>query len=82
MSDKIQKIGNEPINATYFKDGEIDGCGLTRREYFAVSAMNAILSNSSAVLNGSNDEIKFAAYVGVKAADELLKALENEEKIY
>lgn len=73
MSDNIEKLGNEPTNPTYFKDGEIDGCGLTKREYFAGLAMQAIISkihNQATFERVANDAIEYA--------DELLKALENE----
>lgn len=55
--------------------------GLTKREYFAAMAMQAYLSNSQIAklrLNKTSDEdiIDFAE-VAVKAADALLKELEN-----
>lgn len=78
MSDNIQKLGNEPTNPTYFKDGEIDGCGLTKREYFAGLLLQGFIANSSICPFIEQGHRKILAQEAVIMSDELLKALENE----
>lgn len=65
------KNGEEPINATYFKDNEINAIGLTKREYFAGLAMQALIT---AHLSVSYESITNDSVV---VADLLLKALEE-----
>lgn len=73
------KTGNEPINPTYFKDGEMDGWGLTKREYYAGLAMQGMVAN---IKTGKLDDILEipgnVAKWSVAFADELLKTLETE----
>lgn len=64
------KTGNEPINPTYFKDGEMDVCGLTKREYFAGLAMQGLMANNNSC------SITHIIEMSIKTADELLKQLD------
>lgn len=69
--------GNEPINPVYFKDGELNCLGLTKREYFASLAMQGMLANNLNVPNTPN--VEYVARLSVIAADELLKQLNDEQ---
>ena len=55
--------------------------GLTKREYFAAMAMHGIMSNSELQKERPSEKIEKRCYdfadISVKAADALLKALNN-----
>lgn len=77
------KNSEEPINATEthnMETGDPDGffLGLTKREYFAGLAMNALLSNPSQI---DTTDFEWVAEHAIGYADELLKKLE-ETKIH
>lgn len=72
------KNGEHPVNPLaqgyYNINGEekyINGIGLTKREAFAMAAMQGLLSA------GLLPDVECAVQVSVKAADALLKALEG-----
>ncbi len=85
--------GKQPINATYFKDGELNALGLTKREYFAGLAMESLVkatcvreetfkSKIRRLLGLSwnvnhNLNYKSISNESIKLADELLKQLED-----
>lgn len=82
------KNSEEPINPTYFKDGELNALGLTKREYFAGLAMQGLLANPSnnrtdvMGCNGIGNDFGFLpstqiAELAISYTDELLKQLEN-----
>lgn len=58
----------DSIHVTRFKDGEQNGVGLTKREYFAVMAFQSILSYSK-------NDIYTSAKNSVIAADALISEL-------
>lgn len=66
--------GNDPINYIPELDNRpLDWYGLTKREYFAAMAMQGILTDPSI-----NDT--YAADYAVKAADALIKKLNDEQE--
>ena len=78
------KNGDEPINVTYFKDGELNSVGLTKREYFAALALQGLISNVDSdkynvggglVTDKASHKAKFC----VLLADALLKELETNK---
>ena len=84
MTEKAKQLGNEPINGEigYEHSGSNIGMftrdeakGLTKREYFAASAMNGILEcKRGQLINPSN-----TALHAVKFADALLEELAKTE---
>lgn len=53
--------------------------GLTKREYFAAMAMQGLLVNFNAHgYYGNSDHHPCVGHIAVQCADELLKAIENE----
>lgn len=62
--------GKEPIYPNE-KYGNIGAIGLTKREYFAVLAMQGFISSG-------DYEPEFVAKHGLRCADELLKQLEQD----
>jgi hypothetical protein len=75
------KNANQPINPMPHQnqDGTIQHdvyFGLTKREYFAALAMQGLLSNGHCLPN--KDGIEYVVSISIKAADELLKQLENQ----
>ena len=58
--------------------GHPDTIGLTKREHFAVIALQGMLGNSSLVMAiKTNEEIETLCEVSVTLSDELLKQLEK-----
>lgn len=83
-----EKLGNEPANPVFFRyqDGNVGNelyeKGLTKREIFAMSAMNGMLANHeiSSIFNANNGmpvPYSIAEY-SVKYADALLLELNKE----
>lgn len=75
------KNSEQPINA----HSEWNGCenvilqGLTKREYFAGLAMQALISNSSIVKKidtNNGEDLPLLSITSIAIADELLKQLE------
>ena len=54
--------------------------GLTKREYFAAMAMQGILASNTAGMSSSRIDIFAFAEQGVKAADALIKALNETQQ--
>lgn len=78
--DVIEEIISEsvfPIK-TKFKDGEIEGFGLTKREHFAAMAMQGFVSGLVASSGYEQLDNKVAANYAVKLADALIAALNKE----
>jgi len=61
--------------APFEKHSAIDG--LTKREHFAVMAMQGILSNSSMISTTDDGAIDWISVMSVKAADALLEELDK-----
>ena len=71
------KFGDGADDYQPLKDGQKTGCevkfgGLSKREYFAVLAMQGLLAAN----NGQTQ--KYLAKKAIELSDELLKQLENE----
>ena len=76
---------NDPINhhltynqTTYDANGETEG--LTKREYMATQLMSGILASfiEKAAIGRWSEELTEVAVVATIAADELIKALNNQ----
>lgn len=74
---KSDTFPEDSIHVTRFKDGEQNGVGLTKREYFAVMAMQGILANSEFMLNFKDVDIHI---VSVKNADDLISELNKTKQ--
>jgi hypothetical protein len=82
MTDKAKQLGSEPAQPVLELGRYTDDCpfysytsaGLTKREYFAAMALSGILSDPAAPLQRS-------AIYAVEAAECLLEALANENKV-
>ena len=63
-----------------YEEGYYDqvALGLTKREAFAMAAMQGMLSNSSILDNTDEDAVSYVTEGAVKMADALLKELDNE----
>ena len=69
MTEKAKKLGDEPIGQLN-ANGEYYISGLTKREYFAAMAMQAIIHE-----NYLDDKHYSIAYEAIKYADVLLEEL-------
>lgn len=72
------KNGEQPINSIVMENTLP---GLTKREYFAGLAMQALISNSSIVPRIQPDngkDLQLLSTASVSIADELLEQLEND----
>jgi len=80
--------GDMPASPTIYADmghngqREIfcDNTGLTKREAFAMAAMQAILSNPSLIDICSDDTVDFVRFNSVRIANSVLDELAKEQK--
>jgi len=83
MTDKAKKLGKEVVTGVYYDIPKGLNCGLSKREYFASLAMQAILSNPTDWYEdyGLKDADKrFKAEVlAVEYADALLEELSKND---
>jgi len=72
--------GDEPASPIFNSDGEYTrGSGLSKREAFAMAAMQAILSNPSLVDICSDDAVDFISYNSVRITNSVLAELAKEK---
>ena len=62
MTDKAKKLGKEVVTGVYYDIPEGLNCGLSKREYFAVLAMQALITRTDPDRNFdlSKSAIKFS----------------------
>jgi len=80
MGNNKQTIANDPIHNS--EQGV--QVGLTKREYFAAKAMQGLLSNPEWMKEYKGEkylmQTDIVAEVAIKTADELIKALNRNDK--
>lgn len=75
---KRDTFPEDSIHVTRFKDGEQNGVGLTKREYFAVMAMQGMLANHK---NGYDKKAAITyAEDSVYVADALISELNKTKQ--
>jgi len=81
MSNEFNN-GDMPASPIFNDDGRCtpDLAGLTKRERFAMAAMQAILSNHSLIGSCNDVSIEYLRVNSVKAADALLAELAKEHQ--
>lgn len=57
------------------ENGAVDFCGLTKREYAAIAAMNGLIASDP----GNMDDHEYVAMHALKNADALLAALQRRD---
>lgn len=72
--------GNDIINATFAEDGYVNNKGLTKREYFAIQILQGMMANAAYDNMGASDMFGNSQAYAVKAADALIKALNEDQK--